>query len=157
MLTLSVNINLYDGDIVGDIEIKIVNKHNWMIFTTYIHSIEKIKNLTKFINDDAELDLGESNAGSSSIQFNKNILTFSVSTGFNDIIPTSIETGFYLGDIELKQFKKEFYKINSIYYVNKIGNWYKYNKKNKILWKIAEYYIKKKYSPNNILKYINLD
>ncbi len=27
----------------------------------------------------------------------------------------------------------------------------------KKLWKIAEYYTKKKYSPDNILKYVNLE
>ncbi len=37
-----------------------------------------------------------------------------------------------------------------------ITKWYKYNYKTKILWKIAEYFSAKKYSPKNVLKYINL-
>jgi hypothetical protein len=47
------------------------------------------------------------------------------------------------------------------YDLNKIIILQKYFKlKNKtlpILWKIAEYYTAKKYSPENIFKYINLD
>jgi F0F1-type ATP synthase delta subunit len=34
---------------------------------------------------------------------------------------------------------------------------YKEKKRLKILWKIAEYYMKKKYHPNNILKYLDLE
>lgn len=38
----------------------------------------------------------------------------------------------------------------------RIINWYRKCKRNKVLWKIAEYYTKRKYSPENILKFINL-
>ena len=41
--------------------------------------------------------------------------------------------------------------------IEKIKYWYFKHKRNKVLWKIAEYYIAKKYKPDNILKYIDLD
>jgi len=55
-------------------------------------------------------------------------------------------------------------KYNGIYYKKidycpcyKIYRWYKHRKWIKTLWKIAEYYMAKKYSPENILKLVNLD
>lgn len=38
-----------------------------------------------------------------------------------------------------------------------ISNWYKKYKRIQTLWKIAEYYTSNKYSPENALKYINLE
>lgn len=67
--------------------------------------------------------------------------------------PVCVST-FYLNEIELKQFKKEFKKLDEFYYSNQIIKWYKYHKKIKILWKIAEYYTKRKYSPENVLNYL---
>lgn len=46
------------------------------------------------------------------------------------------------------------YNINKK--IKKFQNLWKKYKKNKILWQIAEYYSAKKYSPLNILKYIDL-
>lgn len=57
-------------------------------------------------------------------------------------------------------------KINKemIQYINilKITQWYKrikflHSNRYKTLWKIAEYYTSKKYSPENVLKYLCLD
>ena len=149
--------NEFDNEINGFIEIKITNKHNNILFEQMIYSLDTIEQLKQFINNDAIIDFGQSNAGSAALKFDKNIFSCAISTGFNNIIPTNMESRFYLNEIELKQFKKEFYKLNSVYYARKIYNWYKYNKKNKILWKIAEYYTKIKYSPENILKYIDLN
>ncbi len=39
----------------------------------------------------------------------------------------------------------------------KLAQLYKYNKLSPILWQIAEYYTQRKYSPDNILKYIDLE
>lgn len=39
----------------------------------------------------------------------------------------------------------------------KIYNWYKQCRRMRILWKIAEYYTQKKYSPENVLKFVNLE
>lgn len=41
-------------------------------------------------------------------------------------------------------------------YANKISNWYYKCKRNKVLWRIAEYYTIRKYSPENALQFINL-
>lgn len=44
-----------------------------------------------------------------------------------------------------------------IHNINIIKKWYKNMKRNKTLWKIAEYYMKKKYNPQNeyMQKFIN--
>jgi hypothetical protein len=158
MITLSITTNnIIIGNIYRDINIKILNKNNNIIFSKTLYSIDKIKNLKGFINEDELIDFGVTNAGSAEMKFIGNQLSFYISTGFDHYIPIGSESNFYLNEIELKQFKKEFYKLNQIYYVNQIIKWYKHHKKMKILWKIAEYYTKKKYSPENILKHIDLD
>jgi hypothetical protein len=158
MLTLFITTDNVDMDgEYGNIVIEIFNKYNNIIFNQTIYSIEKIENLKGFINEDEMIDFGETNAGAAEMKFIGNQLSFSVSTGFNHYIPVGRESNFYLNEIELKQFKKEFYKLNQIHYSNQIIKWYKYHKKMKTLWKIAEYYTKKKYSPENILKHIDLD
>lgn len=62
-----------------------------------------------------------------------------------------------LNENSLYKFKQECYDLYKIQSQIKIFNLYKKYKKNKILWKIAEYYTAKKYSPEKILKYIDLD
>ena len=187
MRTLSIttnNINL--GNIYRDINIKILNKNNNIIFEQTLYCIDKIINLNGFVNNDELLEFGSNNTNFSLMKKNENSLKklkntknitastkFSIMHGLiNPIVLAEIkftgkELSFYynpcakntfdLNEIELKQFKKEFYKLNEFYYINKIIKWYKHHKKIKILWKIAEYYTKKKYSPENIIKYINLD
>jgi hypothetical protein len=41
--------------------------------------------------------------------------------------------------------------------IQRLYRLYKWNKHKKSLWEIAEYYTAKKYSPSNILNYIELD
>lgn len=41
--------------------------------------------------------------------------------------------------------------------IRKIQRWYVTCKRNKVLWRIADYYTAKKYAPENILKYIKLE
>ena len=159
MLTLSITTNNVNMDNeYGEINIQILNKYNNIIFNQIFYAIDKIENLKGFINDGETIVYGENNEVSAEIKFIKNKLSFSLSTGFDHYYtPVDNEINFYLNEIELKQFKKEFYKLNQIHYVSQIIRWYKNTKKNKILWKIAEYYTKKKYSPENILKHINLE
>lgn len=64
---------------------------------------------------------------------------------------------FFSFDIELE---KPIELGHCEYYTNpviKIQRYWRLRKKIPTLWKIAEYYTSKKYSPNNILKYVNLN
>jgi hypothetical protein len=159
MLTLSITAHIteMDGNEFEYFNLSIKNKYENNIFNKRINSLYMITNLVSFIKSNETIDFGQSNAGSSSMYFMGNILVISTSTGYNNIISNDDTSQFYLNEIELKQFKKEFYKLNSIYYTRKIWNWYKKSKKTKILWKIAEYYTQKKYSPDNIMKYIDFE
>ncbi len=58
---------------------------------------------------------------------------------------TNINSEFIV--LRQKKIRKGLYKFITLYKKYKLF---------KILWKIAEYYIKKKYAPENILKYIQL-
>jgi len=51
--------------------------------------------------------------------------------------------------------KKE--KINQYLSILRITQWYKFWKRQRVLWRIANYYTARKYAPENILKYIKLD
>lgn len=72
----------------------------------------------------------------------------------NNKIPLNINNNKIILD-ELNMNNNKIIKI--IKGLRKLKNIYNYNSKKIILWKIAEYYSKKKYSPDNILKYINLN
>jgi len=61
-----------------------------------------------------------------------------------------------LNEKDLYNFKQDCIRLYKLQSQIKIFNFYKKYKRNKILWKIAEYYMAKKYAPKNILKYINL-
>ena len=41
--------------------------------------------------------------------------------------------------------------------VGKIQNWYRFWKRQRVLWRIADYYTARKYAPENILKYLDLN
>ena len=41
--------------------------------------------------------------------------------------------------------------------INRIQNWYRFWKRQPVLWRIADYYTARKYAPENILKYVSLD
>ena len=113
MRTLSITTNnIILGNIYRDINIKILNKNNNIIFEQTLYSVDKIKNLKGFINEDELIDFGVTNFGSAEMKFTGNKLSFSISTGFDHYIPVSSGYNFYLNEIELKQFKKEFYKLN---------------------------------------------
>ncbi len=76
---------------------------------------------------------------------------------FKNLHSLEVKYSSKLRDIQTKD--KE--KIRQYLCIFKITRWYKKTKDNqkrqKILWKIAKYYTTKKYSPDNILKYITLD
>ncbi len=48
-------------------------------------------------------------------------------------------------------------KIKKYLSILKITQWYKDKKRMKALWRIAEYYTSKKYSPENVLMYVDLN
>ncbi len=53
--------------------------------------------------------------------------------------------------------KSWLFNINNLSKISKLQKFIRIKIKFPILWKIAEYYTQKKYSPDNILKYIDLD
>lgn len=109
---------------------------------------QKIKKIIKYICLDYNL--------SKKIYFNKDIAIKKIikyinnKTNFNKI-PLIIQNNNIIFD-NMKNYKI----IKIIKGFRKLVNLYRFNKKKEKLWEIAEYYTIKKYSPDNILKYIEL-
>lgn len=62
-----------------------------------------------------------------------------------------------LYDVYIPSNRKEVKRYLQSLMSRKILNWYRKCKRNKVLWQIAEYYTSKKYSPENVLKFIDLE
>ncbi len=91
--------------------------------------------------------------------FNCNILRTIKYNYFKFNVDTSILRCNYLHDY--RSSINILYSIDKYLLILKITNWYKrmkFLKSNRmcVLWQIGEYYISKKYAPNNILNYVNL-
>lgn len=82
---------------------------------------------------------------------------YNINREYVSIITFDREYVQLISEKRLYNFKQDCIELYKIQSQIKIFNLYKTYKKNKILWKIAEYYTAKKYSPKNILKYINLN
>lgn len=148
-----ININSCDIhlNINNNLKIKFYIDKNKIFNNTIIHNL-----LLNDINIDQNLKIHIFNDNKLVIEYD-NRKYYNRNREYVSIITFDREYVHLISENNLCNFKQDCLKLHKIQSKIKIFNCYKKYKKNKILWKIAEYYTKKKYSPENILKYINLN
>lgn len=123
----------------------------------YSHHIDdEIENISLYI---AEYHIINSNPfiyKNNTIVMNKDIIKLSMSITWNDCDNCNLRNGESI----ILELDKTIDIPVCPYYDNAakiIQKRFKWNQKLPILWKIAEYYTQKKYSPENAIKYIKFD